>query len=95
MRKRIKVTVLLFSAVLLLGLAACGKKNVQNPQTTAAGSENTAETTAVLKQQIKVAALKGPTAIGMVQLMENAKSRLLKMIMNFRLRRRQMNSVQT
>ena len=54
------------------------KKNVQNPQTTAAGSENTAETTAVLKQQIKVAALKGPTAIGMVQLMENAKEQTAK-----------------
>ena len=78
MRKGVKVTVLLFSAVLLLGLAACGKKNVQNPQTTAAGSENTAETPAVLKQQIKVAALKGPTAIGMVQLMENAKEQTAK-----------------
>lgn len=78
MRKGIKVTALLLSAVLLLGLAACGTKNVQNPQTTAAGSENTAETTAVLKQQIKVAALKGPTAIGMVQLMENAKEQTAK-----------------
>lgn len=39
MRKGIKVTALLLGAVLLLGLAACGKKNVQNPQTTAAGSE--------------------------------------------------------
>ena len=78
MRKGIKVTALLLGAVLLLGLAACGKKNVQNPQTTAAGSENTAETTAVLKQQIKVAALKGPTAIGMVQLMENAKEQTAK-----------------
>ena len=56
MRKGVKVTALLLGAVLLLGLAACGKKNVQNPQTTAAGSENTAETTAVLKQQIKGAA---------------------------------------
>ena len=78
MRKGVKVTALLLGAVLLLGLAACGKKNVQNPQTTAAGSENTAETTAVLKQQIKVAALKGPTAIGMVQLMENAKEQTAK-----------------
>jgi len=31
-----------------------------------------------LKQQIKVAALKGPTAIGMVQLMENAKEQTAK-----------------
>ena len=36
MRKGVKVTALLLGAVLLLGLAACGKKNVQNPQTTAA-----------------------------------------------------------
>lgn len=33
MRKGVKVTALLLGAVLLLGLAACGKKNVQNPQT--------------------------------------------------------------
>ena len=30
MRKGVKVTALLLGAVLLLGLAACGKKNVQN-----------------------------------------------------------------
>ena len=70
MKKLKSVLAVLLAAVMVLSLAACtGKNNTQTVTTTAAPE---ATTEAVPEsEQIKVAAIKGPTGMGMVKLFED------------------------
>lgn len=71
--KRLVATVLTF--VMALSLAACGNSAVKDNGTSGADKNNTQESsTEYVAKDIKVAALKGPTAIGMVKLMDEAKN---------------------
>ncbi|MGN1195161.1 MAG: ABC transporter substrate-binding protein [Acutalibacteraceae bacterium] len=69
MKKFKSVLSVLLAAVMLLSLAACTGNNTQTETTTAASD---ATTEAVPEsQQVKVAAIKGPTGMGMVKLFED------------------------
>ncbi len=65
--KQTKLFALLMSAVLLVGLTACGEKGGNSAGSSGAASSQTAEPAAY-----SIAALKGPTAMGLVKLMHDA-----------------------
>lgn len=74
MKKITSLFVILALAITMI--AGCTKNNTNNG-TADGGSHDTQDESQVTKKEktdIKVAALKGPTAIGMVQIMKNAKS---------------------
>ena len=56
-------------------MSGCGQKNAQSNENSEQQGQPDAvqQTEAYTKQDITVAALKGPTAIGMAQIMKNAK----------------------
>lgn len=57
-----RIISMLLAGVLIVALAGCGERN---------DSQNNSESTKTVKYDMKVAALKGPTSIGMVQIMKN------------------------
>lgn len=65
------VSIILVIVLSMAFVTACG--NVNGSKNNSSSSAET-QTTKAEKMNIKVAALKGPTAIGMVQIMENAKN---------------------
>ncbi len=65
-----KISVILSLVLIVMTLSACGTKNAEAVQTESTSAESTQ---AAVKADVKVAALKGPTAIGMIQVMKNAK----------------------
>ena len=65
------VSVILMLALCMSFVTGCQKNSASNSATNSS-TENESATTK--KIDIKIAALKGPTAIGMVQIMENAKN---------------------
>lgn len=67
-----KVSLILSCVLLVMAFAGCGK-NTQSTQTQGENTQSAESTQAAVKTDVKVAALKGPTAIGMVELMKNAK----------------------
>lgn len=69
LKKAAALTMLL---TLTVGAVGCGAESSGNTTGTA-DSGQTATTAAYVKQDIKVAAMKGPTAIGMVKLMQDSK----------------------
>lgn len=72
MKKSTKLLALLLALSMLFALAACGGNSTDGQSTApVAGSETTAPETDVT---LNVAALKGPTGIGMVKLMQDAKT---------------------
>lgn len=66
-----KIVAVVLVLVLSMSLVGCGNGTTPN---SANNSSTNSQTTEVEKMNIKVAALKGPTSIGMVQIMENAKN---------------------
>lgn len=76
--KKSKITAAILALVLAMAsLAGCGSTNSSNSNSSNAGntgsSSSTEQTTAYTAKDIKVAAMKGPTAIGMVKLMQDSK----------------------
>ena len=70
MKKFKSVLSVLLAAVMLLSLAACtGNRNTQTETTTSA-PETTTEAVPE-SEQVRVAAIKGPTGMGMVKLFED------------------------
>ncbi len=85
-----KLTVILLMIITMLMLTACAKENTNKsaqssigaeapqattvPDGTQAPEETKVSETSAVKIDIKIAALKGPTAIGMVKVMEDAKA---------------------
>lgn len=70
MKKMKKLVAAVLLVTMVMALAGCGNKSESNTQSSEAVSE---QLTTADKASVKVAALKGPTAIGMVQIMQNAK----------------------
>lgn len=71
--KKSKITAAILALVLAMAaLAGCGSTNSSNAGNTGSSS-STEQTTAYTAKDIKVAAMKGPTAIGMVKLMQDSK----------------------
>ncbi len=76
--KKSKITAVILALVLVMAaLAGCSSTNGSNSNSSNAGntgsSSSTEQTTAYTAKDIKVAAMKGPTAIGMVKLMQDSK----------------------
>lgn len=76
--KKSKITAAILALVLAMAaLAGCGSTDSSNSNSSNAGntgsSSSTEQTTAYTAKDIKVAAMKGPTAIGMVKLMQDSK----------------------
>lgn len=73
MKKKTRVLALLMAMALLFALAACGDTGTEGQPS---GSAPASQTAAPAAQDVtlNVAALKGPTGIGMVKLMQDAKS---------------------
>lgn len=71
MKKRTRVFALLMTVALLFTLAACGGNGTEDPSAAPTGESGSA---AAQDVTLNVAALKGPTGIGMVKLMQDAKN---------------------
>ncbi|MBQ4282849.1 MAG: ABC transporter substrate-binding protein [Lachnospira sp.] len=69
-RKLKKYLAVALAGVMTLSLVACGSGNDKGEETTKASMETSTEYVA---QNVKVAAMKGPTAIGMVKIMQDNK----------------------
>lgn len=87
-----KLMALILCMVMALGLTACrmpsdGKRDADNSDVTQS------QTQSYEAKDITVAALKGPTAIGMVKLMEDSKKKRQPIIMILRLPHLLTNSV--
>jgi NitT/TauT family transport system substrate-binding protein len=77
-KSKFKLATLFMSVVMAMSvLVGCGSGNAGSENGTTAAESSMAQeaTTAYVAQDIKVAALKGPTAIGMVKLMDDAKNK--------------------
>ena len=71
MKKSARILALLLVVAMLFALAACGGNGTEDPSAAPAGESGSA---AVQDVTLNVAALKGPTGIGMVKLMQDAKN---------------------
>lgn len=73
MKKSTKLLSLLLALSMLFALAACGTTSTDDPSSTGAASGAQSTAPAAQDVTLNVATLKGPTGIGMVKLMKDAK----------------------
>lgn len=73
MKKSTKLLSLLLALSMLFALAACGTTGTEDPSSTGAASGAQSTAPAAQDVTLNVATLKGPTGIGMVKLMKDAK----------------------
>lgn len=73
MKKSTKLPSLLLALSMLFALAACGTTGTEDPSSTGAASGAQSTAPAAQDVTLNVATLKGPTGIGMVKLMKDAK----------------------
>lgn len=73
MKKSTKLLSLLLALSMLFALAACGTTGTEGPSSTGAASGAQSTAPAAQDVTLNVATLKGPTGIGMVKLMKDAK----------------------